>query len=748
MVLKCKMCGGDIEPISQNTGKCLYCKSVMTLPNLDDDKIINLFNRANDLRLNNNFDKAKEVYENILQIDNKQIEAYWGLLLCKYGVEYVDDPKTKTKIPTCHRTNEDPILTDQNYKKIKKESYGEALELYEKEAKKIDEIQKRIITISVKEKPYDVFICYKETDEKGERTHDSVIAQDIYDKLIEQGLKVFFARITLEDKLGQEYEPYIYSALKSSKVMLVVGTKEEYFNAIWVKNEWNRYLEMMKKDKGKVLIPVYSKIDAYKLPEEFAMLQAQSMDKVGAIQDLTRGIKKVINEYKNPELNDVDEETVARVQKALEEAKSIGNGQYEVSIVKEKLPVWYYVLCVFAISAYIIFRLLSLVDMNFISLLTLGKFDIFSNKMIQLIEFIILIILAVYFIGLFINRKTHKFCKKIFPILLSLPIFKMLILLENNIIVYSSNHKELIINIFLFYICDIIALLVSHLIVPKWNLDTSSKAIMNKEDKDKQIEKNNYIRKNFKMKEKNSKPNKIMIISLLTIIVLLSISVFIKVNRILPFNQSNLQNSSITQIHTLGKKKIYSSPSLNSKVLLTVLKNGYYDISDTEEIKVNKYLNTYGFVKIKTNKSIEGYLYLGEEKSYDYGIDYKIICGKNDIKCQEKFTYSNKRNEKENQLIITNETLNLRTNHSTSSNVIVTLKKDDIYTIQDSYIEKVTEKRKHKDYDNFYSSHFMEYVDVVVDKRTWYKIKTSNNLEGWICGNYEDEKYIELLEQK
>lgn len=130
--------------------------------------------------------------------------------------------------------------------------------------------------------------------------------------------------------------------------MLVVGTKEEYFNAIWVKNEWNRYLEMMKKDKGKVLIPVYSKIDAYKLPEEFAMLQAQSMDKVGAIQDLTRGIKKVINEYKNPEINDVDEETVARVQKALEEAKSIGNGQYEVSIVKEKLPVWYYVLCVFA----------------------------------------------------------------------------------------------------------------------------------------------------------------------------------------------------------------------------------------------------------------------------------------------------------------------------------------------------------------------------------------------------------------
>ena len=46
--------------------------------------------------------------------------------------------------------------------------------------------------------------------------------------------------------------------------MLVVGTKEEYFNAVWVKNEWSRFLEMMKKDKNKSLIPVYSKIDAYK----------------------------------------------------------------------------------------------------------------------------------------------------------------------------------------------------------------------------------------------------------------------------------------------------------------------------------------------------------------------------------------------------------------------------------------------------------------------------------------------------
>ena len=144
MVFKCKMCGGDIVPISgTNTGKCEYCKSVMTLPDLDDERIINLYNRANDFRLSNDFDKAYGIYETILELDNKQIEAHWGLLLCKYGVEYVDDPKTKKKIPTCHRTIPSSILKDKEFEIIKKNSYGDALKLYEDEALKIADIQKK-----------------------------------------------------------------------------------------------------------------------------------------------------------------------------------------------------------------------------------------------------------------------------------------------------------------------------------------------------------------------------------------------------------------------------------------------------------------------------------------------------------------------------------------------------------------------------------------------------------------------------
>ena len=94
--------------------------------------------------------------------------------------------------------------------------------------------------------------------------------------------------------MGREYEPYIFAALNSAKVMLCVGTDYEYFNAVWVRNEWSRFLKMMEKDKAKHLIPCYKGIDAYDIPKEFNKLQAQDLGKVGAIQDLLRGIDKLI----------------------------------------------------------------------------------------------------------------------------------------------------------------------------------------------------------------------------------------------------------------------------------------------------------------------------------------------------------------------------------------------------------------------------------------------------------------------
>ena len=294
-IIKCKMCGGDLNiEAGMTVAECEYCLTRQTVPTADNEKKLTLFARANRLRAACEFDKAASVYESIVAEFPTEAEAYWGLVLCRYGIEYVDDPATGKKIPTCHRSSFESILEDPDFEQAQENADTVSRKVYREEAKAIEDIRRRIVELSGKEQPYDVFICYKETDENGERTPDSVMAQEVYDALTEKGLRVFFSRITLEDKLGTEYEPYIFAALNSAKVMLVFGTDYEYFNAVWVKNEWSRFLALIAAGQKKALIPCYKGVDAYDMPKEFAHLQGQDMGKVGAVQDLVRGVEKLL----------------------------------------------------------------------------------------------------------------------------------------------------------------------------------------------------------------------------------------------------------------------------------------------------------------------------------------------------------------------------------------------------------------------------------------------------------------------
>jgi len=301
-ILKCKMCGGDISAADGAAfGTCESCGTVSTLPKASDERRANLFNRANDFRRRNEFDRAVQAYEKILDEDNADAEAHWGVVLSRYGIEYVEDSRTRERVPTCRRAQFEPILSDPDYLAALEYAPDEyTRSLYGKEARRISEIQKGILANSSKEAPYDVFICYKETADGGSRTKDSVIAQDIYDHLVKEGYRVFFSRITLEDKLGQQYEPYIFGALNSARVMLVVGTRKEHFEAVWVKNEWSRFLARKKKDPTLTLIPCYRDMDPYDMPEELGSLglQAQDTGKVGFTQDLVRGVKKILGDRK------------------------------------------------------------------------------------------------------------------------------------------------------------------------------------------------------------------------------------------------------------------------------------------------------------------------------------------------------------------------------------------------------------------------------------------------------------------
>lgn len=295
MTFKCKICGGQTTVDTQNgIAICEYCGTKQALPLFTDDSERMLYERGNSYLSHSEYDKAENVFNQLLTIKPSAAELYWDLVLCKYGVTYVKDPKTGKYIPTCNRTHYTPIFSDENYKKAIELSSGEKKALFEDDAKTIDNIQKGIVAVSKKEKPFDIFISYKETDTNGNRTKDSIEAQKLYEKLTEAGYKVFFSRITLEDKVGTEYEPYIYAALYSSKVMLTICSSTENIEAVWVKNEWGRFLSLQQKSSDKTLIPLYFDMDKRDLPDEFSLIPSFNIKEDGFEAELIRGIKKQI----------------------------------------------------------------------------------------------------------------------------------------------------------------------------------------------------------------------------------------------------------------------------------------------------------------------------------------------------------------------------------------------------------------------------------------------------------------------
>ena len=329
MDLKCKSCGFPlvVKP-GEVVAKCEACGLVNTLPSMDTDQKILRCNHANDYRQNCEFDQAAQLFQDILKEDAREPEAYWGLVLCKYGVQYVDDPKDGHRVPTCNRIQSIPIMADVDYKKALTYAEDSRLGVYQYQAKEIDEIQKKIIEISSHEKPYDVFICYKELDNlTGQRTQDSVLAQELYRELTDYHLRVFFSRITLREKLGVEYEPYIYAALTSAPVMIHVTTSYNNSNAPWVKNEWSRYLSLKNSGSDKSFTVAYKGLNPdIALPKELSGKQASDLSRVGAMQEIAEWASQAVKRYKEKQGRGHEDEEALKltISKAFEHL-AIGN---------------------------------------------------------------------------------------------------------------------------------------------------------------------------------------------------------------------------------------------------------------------------------------------------------------------------------------------------------------------------------------------------------------------------------------
>lgn len=104
IALKCKMCGGDLSvspahrwhlPVLRHHHDPARHRQHAGGPTSSPV--------PPGLRQGDEFDRASEVYLRLLEANPRDAEAHWGMVLCRFGIAYVEDPETGRRLPTCNR---------------------------------------------------------------------------------------------------------------------------------------------------------------------------------------------------------------------------------------------------------------------------------------------------------------------------------------------------------------------------------------------------------------------------------------------------------------------------------------------------------------------------------------------------------------------------------------------------------------------------------------------------------------------
>ena len=157
------------------------------------------------------------------------------------------------------------------------------------------------------ERKYDVFISFKNSDEKGNKTKDSALAEKCYHYLTDKGLSVFFSNIELEFIGKAQYSKVIDDALDSSRFLIAVGCSHDNLNSQWVRYEWESFLNDIRsniKPQAEVFV-LYQDVSISKLPRALRQQQAFNGNDESAFERLynfisatlsteTAGVKQII----------------------------------------------------------------------------------------------------------------------------------------------------------------------------------------------------------------------------------------------------------------------------------------------------------------------------------------------------------------------------------------------------------------------------------------------------------------------
>ena len=290
----CNNCGGEYE-YRHGRFVCRSCGSYKP-EEISNEEVTLLYTAFQKLRLAE-FYEAELEFDDIIHKYPENPNAYWGRLMAKYGIKYEQDFDGRM-IPTCYATSIESLLDADDYRMAMKYADADSKSYYQKQAEYIERVRKEWIEKAKKEKPYDIFICYKDSDLANdiERTQDSYAAQELYLHLTRKGYRVFFSRETLRDKVGEKYEPYIFNALATAKVMIVYGSKPTYITSTWLKNEWTRYEKRIQKGEKKPnsLLVAYEGFPPSELPTALSSMQCLNAGEKSFYSDLDDMVERIL----------------------------------------------------------------------------------------------------------------------------------------------------------------------------------------------------------------------------------------------------------------------------------------------------------------------------------------------------------------------------------------------------------------------------------------------------------------------
>lgn len=256
------------------------------------EEITLLCHAAQALRLNS-FDLAEDLYGDTIRQYPQNPLGHWGFCLAKYGIKYETDTSGRA-IPTCYKSEYSDIRRDASFQKALELADDEHKLHFAEEAERIaaacEEWRREASRYS-----YDVFISFKATDEDGGETEDLREMQDLYAFLTERGYKVFFSPVSMRAYAGKSYDAYIFNALDTARVMILYGSRAEYFSATWISNEWTRYqrrIDRGEKPSGSLIL-AYKNLIPEDLPRQLRHLQALDAGKKTFYLDLLQAIEVI-----------------------------------------------------------------------------------------------------------------------------------------------------------------------------------------------------------------------------------------------------------------------------------------------------------------------------------------------------------------------------------------------------------------------------------------------------------------------